>query len=533
MVLRVGGSPGRPVGAGRLDSADSPAATEWIVRAQDGQAGEVLSEVGRVLAAGAEPPLRVRALYAQAIALQVLGRTEDAVTVARELIAACRDLGLTVTGLRARALLAELLRRDRQPERALDELAHAVALESGLLDVHDPEVQVALGALAVALRLSGVGEETLRVEARLDPVEPELPLHQRVSRASNLAFEHAVSALAAARTPPFEPDAQRLQSAVAEISRAERLAGDAGYHVVADEAAVLRALLECVVGDPGVALAGLESCRGVFERGPEAVAAQTLWGAAQVRSLLALGRVGEAAEQGRALLAGIDRGRHDGDRLALAFEVLRAEEAASGSPATGARAYLALAEERARLDTTLLSAMFRSRVALLRGADERRMLARAASLDSLTGLVNRRGAAAAIAAAAGRPDEVSVALLMVDLDGFSRVNETCGHLAGDVVLQRAAAAVRSAARPEDVVARWGGDEFVVIAQLGAEEAAAFAARLRELIREGAEPGAEDAVTASIGVALRAHATSDEEWLRRAELALYTARRRGGDAVALP
>lgn len=532
-MLRVGAGRTRSSGPGKRQAGrEIGSGADWVVSAQDGRADEVLAEVADVLDADVSPLVRVQALYAQAIALRVLGRVREATEAARTLTALCRDLSLPVSGLRVRSLLADLLRCDGQVEQALEQLAHAVALESGLSDVGDPEVQVALGALAVALRLSGLAEESRRVELRLEPVEADLPEHQRISRASNQAMEHAIAAMAAARRTPPRPDGALLRQAVAEIEHAERIAGGSSYHVVAEEAAVLRALLAAVETDAPAALAHLDGCRAVLDRGPEAVAAQNLWATARVHVLLRLGRADDAMAEGRALLESVEPTRYGADRLVLAYEVMRAEEAGQGGSAAGARTFLALAEERTRQDAALVTSLFRARVALLRSLDERRLLARAASLDSLTGLVNRRGAAAAIAAAAGRADPVGIALLLVDLDGFKRVNDLCGHVAGDVVLQRVAGVLRSLSRPEDVVARWSGDEFVMVAPVDAAAAMTLGERIRDAVRDSAEPGADDAVTVSVGVAMRSEPVPDDEWLSRAELGLYAARRRGGDTAAM-
>jgi diguanylate cyclase (GGDEF)-like protein len=146
--------------------------------------------------------------------------------------------------------------------------------------------------------------------------------------------------------------------------------------------------------------------------------------------------------------------------------------------------------------------------------------------------VNRRGAAAAIAEAAGRPPGEQVALLLIDLDGFKDVNDTRGHLAGDVVLQQVAAALRTAARLDDVVARWGGDEFVVVAGLGPLRASALADRLRDTIREHAEREDGLRVTGSVGVAVRDAPLGDRAWLARADAAMYAAKHVGGDATRL-
>lgn len=523
-MLQVGGEGDRSHG-------DTTGA-DWVVRAQGGRAEEVLAEVAMVLEADVPPPVRVRALYAQAMALHLLGRTEDAVRVVHALGALCRDLGRVVTGLRARALLAQLLHASGAVGQALEELAHAVAVESGLQGLDDEEAYAALGALAVALRTSGMREESRRVEARLAEVEALLPVHQRVSRAGNLAFELAFEAMAAARRPPHRPDVAGLREALAEIRRGERLAGDGEYPLVAAEADVLAALLAAVVGDPQEALDRLQTCEQVLRRGPETAAARHLWACARVRALIRLDRAEDALTEGHRLLQEIRPGPYRGDRPALAFEVMRAEEAALGMRAVGTRTYLEFAEERIQQESAQLASLFRARVDALRSADERRLLARAARLDSLTGLVNRRGAAAAVAAASDRPDRAPVALLLIDLDGFGRVNDACGHLAGDVVLQRVAGALRALTRPEDVVARWNADEFLVLAVLAATEAVTLADRIRAAIRDGGEPGAGDAVTASVGIAVRTGPIEEGDWLRQAELARYGAWRGGGDATVL-
>jgi diguanylate cyclase (GGDEF)-like protein len=505
---------------------------DWVPRAQSGQAREVLEEIDAAVRTGLEPRDKVTALFARAVARSALGAEPAAVSAARELCTLCRELNLVAAGVRARALLAELLRSSGQLEQAVEQLATAVAQEPGLRDLTDPDVQSALVNLAVALRMSGVFEEGRRVEARLAPVESLLDRPLRVARCSNHAFRHAVQAMGAARRPPFRADARLLRQAMEEIGRALLLGGDDVYDVVGDEARVLGALHEAVIGNPEDGMRRLNTCRGLLQREREAATAQLLWGAARVRALRRLGRLEEAAATGRDLLAAVKGSGEDGDRLVLAYEVMRAEHRDAQTPGWGAATYVELAEDRLVRDNALVAALFRARVDLLRGADERRVLARAASLDSLTGLVNRRGAAAAIADAATRRRDEHVALLMIDLDGFKNVNDVCGHLAGDAVLQRVAAALRTAARTEDMVARWGGDEFVVVAVLDPDRAVALADRLRETVRERTDVGAADAVTASVGIAVRDAPIDAESWLRRADEAMYAAKRSGGDAAVL-
>jgi diguanylate cyclase (GGDEF)-like protein len=520
-----------PAGAVTTTRVSSRVRGDWVVRAQDGEAAQVLAEVELALRAELDPRSRTRVLYAQALCLLMLGQQRSAVSVARELTNLCRDLGLHAVGLQARALLVDLLRRDGQLEQAVEELAHAVALEPSLRDLSDPDVQAALGALAVALRHSGVSEESRRVEERLAAVEADLPRHQRVSRWSNLAFEHATQAMEASRRPPYLADASLLAQAVAEIERAKALAGWGTYDVVGIEADVIGALPHAVLGDAERGLASLQKCMDVLDRGPEAATAQLFWAAGMTRALVRLGRYHEAVRIGTRTLSSV-HGQRDSDRLLLAYEVMRAEHPHVERSGTGTCEYLALTEKRSGTDLVLVDALFRARVDLQHGADERRVLARAASLDSLTGLVNRRGAASAIADAAARPADEPVALLLIDLDGFKDVNDTRGHLAGDVVLQRVSVALRTAARLEDVVARWGGDEFVVVAVLDPDRAMALAGRLRATIRESAADGETSLVTGSIGVAVRDSPLDEETWLRRADEAMYAAKRAGGDTTVL-
>lgn len=130
-----------------------------------------------------------------------------------------------------------------------------------------------------------------------------------------------------------------------------------------------------------------------------------------------------------------------------------------------------------------------------------------------------------------------VGVLFIDLDRFKRINDTCGHAAGDAVLREAAERIRAVVRPDDPVGRYGGDEFVVIvAGAGVERgavraAAAIAAGLRRrpVARSAGEVRVR--VTASIGVAVAPPGARDPERLiAAADRAMYAAKQAGGDAV---
>jgi diguanylate cyclase (GGDEF)-like protein len=162
----------------------------------------------------------------------------------------------------------------------------------------------------------------------------------------------------------------------------------------------------------------------------------------------------------------------------------------------------------------------------------------AAQTDAKTGLLNaaawQREADARIRQAqrAGLP----VALLLADIDHFKRVNDTYGHLAGDEMLARTAAALARHVRAGDVTGRFGGEEFVVLLP-GADdrEACSVAERLRERVSAITvpAPGAQVTVTVSIGVAaLGAHGSELSGLLAAADAAVYRAKESGRDQVCL-
>jgi diguanylate cyclase (GGDEF)-like protein len=163
----------------------------------------------------------------------------------------------------------------------------------------------------------------------------------------------------------------------------------------------------------------------------------------------------------------------------------------------------------------------------------------AATTDGLTGLFNRRrwvqiaDAEVKHAAAAGVP----VALLLLDIDHFKRVNDLYGHGSGDAVLQAIARVCRDTLRPTDIPARWGGEEFVVLLSgVGAESAMPIAEQLRAAIEGSVVRCGEHRVpvTASIGVI--SSETQDvghdlERLLHLADAAMYLAKQEGRNRVA--
>ncbi len=165
-------------------------------------------------------------------------------------------------------------------------------------------------------------------------------------------------------------------------------------------------------------------------------------------------------------------------------------------------------------------------------------LEHAASHDSLTGLANRSLLLDELdrALAASRRSGTSTAVLLLDLDHFKYVNDSLGHAVGDDLLRAAAARMSAAVRDGDLVARQGGDEFVVVMRDldHPAEAAIVAERLMEAFRSPITVGdAELFTTASIGVAVASSPGQDAiDLLREADTAMYRAKEDGRDRLAM-
>ncbi len=158
----------------------------------------------------------------------------------------------------------------------------------------------------------------------------------------------------------------------------------------------------------------------------------------------------------------------------------------------------------------------RSRIAVLDSAAHR---------DALTGLWNRRGFMT-------QSSTISAgALALIDIDRFKRINDRAGHAAGDEVLRSFAARLEQALRRDDIVARWGGEEFVALFPGAAEdEAAAVLARLRAAFAQDPLTAGDGVpVTFSAGV-VELDAAPLEDSVIRADAALYAAKDQGRNRI---
>ena len=187
-----------------------------------------------------------------------------------------------------------------------------------------------------------------------------------------------------------------------------------------------------------------------------------------------------------------------------------------------------LAAERWPDELTLLARSFQAMHA---------RLAEQIGSDPLTGCMNRRSLEARLRSdlRQARRRGSTVAVVGVDLDHFKEINDTRGHPVGDIVLQQLAGIMKVTARDTDSVARFGGDEFVILLpDTGWQGALTFAERLRRCVDDYSfgPPDAPVTTTISVGVALGrgSEATSADALLKEADTALYKAKTAGRNRV---
>ncbi|HWJ50796.1 MAG TPA: GGDEF domain-containing protein [Solirubrobacteraceae bacterium] len=157
-----------------------------------------------------------------------------------------------------------------------------------------------------------------------------------------------------------------------------------------------------------------------------------------------------------------------------------------------------------------------------------------ARTDELTGLLNRRGfdERALVELARARRNDQSIALVMLDLDHFKHINDEWGHDIGDRVLASTGKVLAEVSRDIDVVARFGGEEFLVmLPDSDSLDAEAFAGRVRTALAESDASGLP-AVRVSAGVHASSTIRDVETLLRRADTALYDAKRAGRDRTVV-
>lgn len=222
--------------------------------------------------------------------------------------------------------------------------------------------------------------------------------------------------------------------------------------------------------------------------------------------------------------------------IVAAFFVVRSSEALwLAGAGLAAHALLALSQGRSAelatfVATSSLVCIF-IYVFTTRLRQDNRRLYLDSTVDSLTGAGNRRLLDDVLAELPEDASRAGMSLLMLDLDHFKAVNDQHGHAIGDLCLNRLAHLLMADLKPSQRLFRYGGEEFVVLAQAGAAQAQALAQRLRsdveqtQLIREAR-------ITLSIGIATRRPHENVHDWMRRADDAMYEAKQQGRNRVCL-
>jgi diguanylate cyclase (GGDEF)-like protein len=167
---------------------------------------------------------------------------------------------------------------------------------------------------------------------------------------------------------------------------------------------------------------------------------------------------------------------------------------------------------------------------------EREKLYQHASYDSLTGLANRRLLVERLDQALQRSagDRKTHALIFVDVDRFKSINDSLGHVTGDEFLVAIGSRMKSVVRGHDLLARFGGDEFVVLLEdvAGVDVAVAAARRICAAIEQPImlRDGYELVATVSVGIALSEPGKGADDILRDADVAMYDAKAKGGGGI---
>jgi diguanylate cyclase (GGDEF)-like protein len=175
--------------------------------------------------------------------------------------------------------------------------------------------------------------------------------------------------------------------------------------------------------------------------------------------------------------------------------------------------------------------------ALVTSHSKRKQFEHQATVDALTGVHNRRWMNEAFPRVLHRCalDHVECAVIVIDIDHFKRVNDSYGHLVGDVALKTLAGIMPIHLRPHDLLVRYGGEEFaILLPDTGIEEAKSIAERLRIAVA-ASEIHCDDLafkITVSIGISLASREDKLEDIFAQADQALYRAKESGRNRVEI-
>jgi diguanylate cyclase (GGDEF)-like protein len=498
-------------------------------------------DLAQQAAGGGDPRQRARAMAVLVRCHQMLATYEDGLTLAREAVDLCRQVGDGNSEARVHAAVAIMMAHAGYPADALAESVSALELAdvSGDLSVG---MAAAVSAGTVHYYLD---QPDRSIEFCLRAIELAGLLGHEVTRCamhSTMACAYmtlAEEARAAGDEPGALAHSATAQRLCHEAIAIARRVGHRQYEVT-----TLGNLAESLsfCGRVGEALELLEAVRIDPARDSPRVIAHLLDSQGSV--YLVAGRYEEAINRFRESLAAAE---------GKASEMVAAEHLADACERNGdlrgALDYYKLfhaaskqvASEKAKRSASIAAVRLETMQARAAVEEERALAAALRSSnsellqlsreDGLTGLANRRHLDELLAGGmSGR------ALLLVDVDHFKRVNDVHSHLIGDEVLRHIAALLQDGSRSGDTVARFGGEEFaVLLASADPHDATATAQRLRARIAayDWAQVAPGLAVTVSVGVAGGEETADPAKALALADDRLYAAKRAGRDRVHGP
>jgi diguanylate cyclase (GGDEF)-like protein len=540
-AVQMGGSAAVPVTALACRPANGPlgylrtfAYNELLENG--GEAGLIAARAYAEFARHAGDHRAERALRFVAIfSLQEMRRFEEAMEEAVSLAAACEAAGDPYDKAKALALAANLRYLAGDVERALDDLSEALFIlrEDADLDYWSSLALVSVAAAAIAVDLFEVAAKDLE---RCAAIGRQLGSDVHLSYGLyNGALNELQWGLRLEMLGQLDASREHFHRARELILRLEAETGMPEGSSWREGALVLEGFAWCALGDAEL---GRIKLRTVQHNG-------RLGGISEDHMILTLGlfraeiEAGDPAEARKLFTQALDHARHQPWRhweTAVLAELVRLEtrdhalEAATEAALRLAQhTAAALWEERERrLGTVGI------RVRLHQLADEHTAVERIAHEDPLTGLANRRRLDVALGELATMPD-ASYSLIFVDVDEFKCVNDVFSHAVGDEVLKDVAQILRRECRSEDVVARYGGDEFVLLL-LGAPDAVAtrIAERVRRAVRAHywGRLHPELTVHVSVGVATSRPGMTVTAVMNAADEAVYASKRAGRDRVTV-
>ncbi|GAB2677241.1 diguanylate cyclase [Thalassiella azotivora] len=481
------------------------------------------SREGLALATAAGDERTVRFLrYVAGIAAQESGRHAEAVTWAQELLADVDPVVEPYWRAKGLALLAEACTSTGEMTRAMDALAEGAYLVARHPSNRYNHMSAGM-AVAIALRSLMLFEQSEEMLAAGSTSDPYLDLLvQQETALLHLQWGATVDLVGR------DADARaRYRVALSTALRMQALARVCGDDDMHAKALLYQAVVWERWGEPGLAESAV---RDALASGPQRAGTveRDLSELTLGRVLAGRGRFAVAREHLAAAVRGAERAGRDVWAAAALTATAEVDEAESGyHPAVGRWRWLARAVmERMWHDREGRFSALQARMRVRELMDRTGRMEQEVLEDPLTGLGNRRRLAEHVA---GSDRDLSV--VFVDIDRFKDVNDTFSHEVGDLVILRLADILRTHCRVEDVVVRYGGDEFLVVVSGDPAAARTIAGRILQAVRESSwhdlAPGLR--VTVSVGLATSLPAP---DALGAADSALYSAKRAGRDQLVV-